>query len=180
MRTFRLALAGTAILVLLGGVAVVTLAQAEAAHSTAGTWMSLIQELCATRTTTGFSRVDQPNGDYQVRGFGATCAAPGDDPRFGSPMEFVLNEDCFAEGGCINWGTIEQPGADGAWSGWFAGTEDPDANTNLTIVMTGSGGYEGLTHFRHATGPFSGPLDHAGVVFEGALPPLLAMPEPGE
>ena len=95
-------------------------------------------------------------------------------------MEVVLSEDCFADGSCINWGRIEQPGADGTWSGRFAGTEDPDANMYLTIVMTGSGGYEGLTHIRHASGPTSGPLDHAGVVFEGAPPPLLTMPEPSE
>jgi len=41
--------------------------------------------------------------------------------------------------------------------------------------MTGSGDYEGLTYIRHATGPFEGPLDHAGVTFEGDPPPLLAM-----
>jgi hypothetical protein len=178
MRMLRLSLVGTVSLALLGGLGVATLGQAEPEYATAGTWMALSQERCGT--TTSLSRLDQPNGDYQVRGLGATCAALGDDPRFGSPMRVVLNEDCFADGGCINWGTIEQPGADGTWSGWFAGTEDPGANTYLTIVMTGSGGYEGLTHIRHATGPFSGPLDHAGVVFEGAPPPLLAMPEPSE
>ena len=178
MRTLRLSLAGTIMLVLLGGLGVAALAQAEPGYSTDGTWMSLTQEQCVP--TTLLDRTNQANGDYQVRGLGVTCAAPGEDERFGSPMKIVLNEDCFADGGCVNWGTIAQPGADGAWSGWFAGTEDPDASTYLTIVMTGSGDYEGLTHIRHATGPFHGPLDHAGVVFEGAPPPLLAMPEPSE
>ena len=131
MRTLRLWLAGTVMPVLLVGLGSAALAQAELEYSTGGTWMALVQERCGS--TTSVSRVDQPNGDYQVRGMGATCAATGDDPRFGSPMKFVLNEDCFADGGCINWGTIEQPGADGAWSGWFAGTEDPDANTHITI-----------------------------------------------
>ena len=178
MRTLRLSLAGTVILALLGGLGAAALAQAEPGYSTGGTWMSLVQERCTP--TSSPPRTDQPNGDSQIRALGATCATSGDDPRFGSPMEVVLSMDCLADGSCINWGRIEQPGADGTWSGRFAGTEDPDANMYLTIVMTGSGGYEGLTHIRHASGPSSGPLDHAGVVFEGAPPPLFTMPEPSE
>jgi hypothetical protein len=174
MRTLRLSLAGTVVPALLAGLGVAVLAQADSAYSTGGTWMSLVEEQC--RTTTAYNRVNQPNGDYQVRDLGVTCAAPGDDPRLGEYMTYELNEDCFADGGCINWGPISQEGPDGSWSGWFAGTEDPDADTYITIVMTGAGGYEGLTHIRHATGPFDA-LDHAGVIYEGDPPPLLAMPD---
>ena len=74
-------------------------------------------------------------------------------------------------------------GPEGTWSGWFDGTEynwTGESKTDLNIVLTGSGAYEGLVTVQHATGPFWGPMTLAGVIYAGDPPPAPEMPMPAE
>ena len=114
-------LAGAVAVVLLFGVAGGALADED--YSQAGTWVSLVQSNCGPTNDGEFTY--QADGAYLVRDLAVRCDAPASDPRLGEEMRLVLNEDCFADGGCINWGTVEQEGPDGTWSGHFAGAEDP-------------------------------------------------------
>ena len=80
----------------------------------------------------------------EIRNLLFTCEVVFSDPRLTGTQTTRLTEQCFGRGGCVNWGTMDIVGADGAWSGWFQGTEDPTGQTDLHIVLTGSGAYEGL------------------------------------
>jgi hypothetical protein len=123
------------------------------------------------------TRTSMPDGGYEVLGLPFICEVTYSDPRLSGTQTTLWSERCFSAGGCINWGTQEIVGPDGTWSGWFTGSEDPDGNTNLYIVLTGAGDYAGLTSIRHATGRFWKPLDQVGLIYQGDPPPILA-PEP--
>ena len=167
MRRLRLALVGTVMLALLAGLGGAVLAQAD--HSTAGVWVTQEDEQgCWNGDPTGF--VEQPNGDYQVRGITAGCDFTFSDPRVSGAWTWELNEDCFADGGCVNWGPMHVAGPDGAWTGWYTGLEKPDTDTRLRVVLTGTGAYEGLAHIQQWSGPFYGPFDRYGVIYDGQPP----------
>jgi len=121
---------------------------------------------------------EQPSGDYQVRGIPVGNVSTDSDPRLSGAWTWDLNEDCFADGGCVNWGTVEAVGPDGTWSGWYAGTERPDTMTYQYRVLVGAGDYEGLTRIDHMVGPFAGPFETHGVTYEGDPPPMLDMDVP--
>jgi hypothetical protein len=167
MRTVRLSLVGTVILVLPVGLGGAVLAQAD--YSTTGAWVTQEEEQhCWSGDPTGY--VEQPNGDYQVRGITAGCDFTFSDPRVSGAWTWELNEDCFADGGCVNWGPMYVAGPDAAWSGWYTGMEKPDTDTRIRVVLTGMGAYEGLTHIQQWSGPFYGPIDRYGVIYDGQPP----------
>jgi hypothetical protein len=119
-------------------------------------------------------RIAMPDGGFEIHGLPFNCEVTYSDARLSGTQTTLLNERCFSTGGCINWGTQQLVGPEGTWNGWFTGTEDPRGNTNLHIVLTGSGAYEGLTSIRHATGRFYKPLTQTGLVYEGDPPPVAA------
>jgi hypothetical protein len=152
---------------LAGGLGSAVLAQAE--HSTAGVWVTQEEERdCWNGSPTGY--VEQPNGDPQVRGIPVGCDFTFSDPRVSGAWTWELNEDCFGDGGCVNWGPMHVAGPEGAWSGWYTGMEKPDSDNRFHIVLTGTDAYEGLTHIQLWSGPFFGPYDRYGVVYEGVPP----------
>jgi len=115
-----------------------------------------------------------PSGGKEIRNLLFTCEVVFSDPRLTGTQTTRFSERCFAEGGCVNWGTMDIVGADGAWSGWFNGIEDRAGETDLHIVLTGSGDYEGLTNVRHASGNFWLALTQTGVIYNSDPPPMPA------
>jgi len=170
MRMVRAALAGTAVLAALFGWTAATLAQED--YSNSGAWVTVTAvEDCWNGGPSQY--VEQESGDYQVRGIPVGCEVTHSDPRLDGTMTLELNEDCFAVGGCANWGAIEIVGPDGSWTGWYTGIERPDTHDVRYTVMAGAGAYEGLVHIRHSVGPFGGPYQEHGVVYQGDPPPML-------
>ena len=169
MRTVRLSLVGALLVTVFVGLSGMAVAQED--HSRAGVFVTRTSEdHCSVGDFTDY--IEQPSGAFQLRGMLNRCSVTYSDPRLDGLETIGFNEDCFADGGCINWGAIEHEGKEGiTWSGWYTGTEDPDANTNISIVMAGAGAYEGLTYVGHASGLFGEPLDHHGVIYEGDPPP---------
>jgi hypothetical protein len=175
MRTLRLSLFGMLTLALLGGLGGVVLAQQD--YSRSGVWVTVVEEQdCWNGDPTEY--IEQPSGDYQVRGIPVGCELTFSDTRLSGTMTMDLNEDCFAEGGCVNWGSMDIAGSDGTWSGWYNGSEQPDTTTIFYRVLVGAGGYEGLTLVGHSSGPFGGPYDEVGVIYEGDPPPVLDLDVP--
>ena len=167
MRTLRLSLVGTVIVALLVGLGGAVLAQAD--YSTAGVWVTQEEERdCWNGAPTDY--VEQPNGDFQVYGIPVGCDFIFSDPRVSGAWTWELNEDCFADGGCVNWGAMHVAGPDGTWSGWYTGMEKPDSDNRFHVVLTGTGAYEGLTHIQLWSGPFYGPYDRYGVIYDGRPP----------
>jgi hypothetical protein len=104
-----------------------------------------------------------------------TCDVVFSDPRLSGTQTTRFSERCWTmSGGCVNWGTMEIVGEVGGWSGWFQGLELPSGETDLHIVLTGSGAYEGLTNVRHASGGFWDAMTQTGVIYDSDPPPLPA------
>jgi len=175
MRTLRLSLAGMVILALLGGPGGAAAGQGD--YSRSGVWMTITGEQeCWNGPWTAYDV--QESGDFQVRGIPVGCDFTSSDPRLSGTWTWELNEDCFAGGGCVNWGTVEAEGPDGTWSGWATGSERPESETRAYVVLVGAGAYEGLTHIEHWAGPFAGPFERYGVTYEGEPPPMFNVDAP--
>ena len=183
MRTFRLSLAGAVILALLGGLGGVALAQDEdlwfadwLEPTVEGTFGVAGHELpsCTLDKSERDAVVGPRNSGREIRNLLFTCDVVFSDPRLSGTQTTRFTERCFPKGGCVNWGTMDIVGADGAWSGWFQGIEDPGKQTDLHIVLTGSGAYEGLTNIRHASGGFWMALTQSGVIYNSDPPPVPA------
>jgi hypothetical protein len=185
MRTLRLSLAGTVVLALLCGLGGAVVAQEEDAWF--GDWLEPTEEGTfgyygpdLTKCVLDKSERESVAGPMDALGISGkevlnllfTCEVVFSDPRLSGTQTTRFNEHCFAKGGCVNWGTMDIVGADGAWSGWFNGIEDPTGQTDLHIVLTGSEAYEGLTNIRHANGGFGSALTQTGVIYNSDPPPV--------
>ena len=129
------------------------------------------------------------DGVLEVRGFYLTGdALEMDDPRISGSISVTFNADVhkvsdFSE---IVLETVEQriDNDDGSWQGQgtlllHAGAEIPeeDVINLLTMPMTGSGAYEGLSAYLLID--FSeDPVAVEGVIYEGELPPFPELPAP--
>ena len=181
MRTLRLSLAGTVILALLGGLGGMALAQDE--DPWFGDWLEPTEEGAFGAAGHDLPRCELdksereaeygPTGGKEIRNLLFTCEVVFSDPRLTGTQTTRFTERGFTDGGYVNWGTMDIVGADGTWSGWFQGIEDPTGQTDLHIVLTGSGAYEGLTNIRHASGGFWDALTQTGVIYNSDPPPTL-------
>ncbi len=84
------------------------------------------------------------------------CDNTYSDARLDGTSHMLYNEDCFESGICVGWGTNQIDGSDGSWSGWWHEIDDDETdgedNTSFHIVLTGDGGYEGLTAIIYSLG----------------------------
>lgn len=169
MGVLRLSLAGTVILVLLGGLSGVVAAQAgsDVVLGPTYAWVTSVSSECTpgSGTNTSVAGIDR-HRDLLI-----TCADTWSDARVSGTKSVVYNDDCFGTAPCLYWGTQEIVGPEGTWIGWFNGTLDPDRGATAYLVMIGTGAYEGLTFVSHAMGPFNEPGVAYGLIYEGAPPP---------
>lgn len=182
MRSMRWSLAGVVAMAMVVGLVGAAAAQDEDPWH--GDWLEPTQEgaFGAAGHDLAWCELDKserqaeygPAGGKEIRDLLFTCDVVFSDPRLSGTQTTRFTERCFIEGGCVNWGTMDIVGASGAWSGWFQGIEDPAGKTDLHIVLTGSGAYEGLTNIRHASGGFWEALTQAGVILSGDPPPMPA------
>ena len=141
MRTLRLSLVGTVILMLLGGLsgAVVaqseTLAPVEAVHATGSTSASEIPLPTITTLPNGATRITV-NGHWVLT---------MDDPRFSGTETFIHTEDHYGETVGPVFGTTRLENEGGAWLGQYRGVILPDGSATYVGTYVGVGGYEGLS-----------------------------------
>ena len=117
--------------------------------------------------------VNPETGVLEVRGGHLEFEAEGGDPRLANPYvidPFHMDIDPTTGVGSM-WGTGHYEDADGSWEGAIWGMHYPvteeDSGYTTSGWLSGSGAYEGLTHFYR--GSFDGV---ESVVFEGEAPPL--------
>jgi hypothetical protein len=159
MRTLRLALTGTVVL-LVGGLSSVVVAQ-DTTESASATYMS------GTRTWL--------EGTENASVFEVEMS----DPRAsGTATETVIS---WQEYGDTTPPTttatlqLELVNEQGSWSGVGSGVYDPEMGWQLVGYQAGEGAYEGLTLYMHATRDiYSTPrMDFEGIIFEGPAPTMV-------
>ena len=175
MRTLRLSLAGTVILVLLGGLGSVVTAQDEP-----------LDPMGASFWTATFTDVEPPAvaftpgpGYDEAIGVASEGLLEASDPRISGRWRQVMDmrryESREPDGMPVTvWtATARLDNDDGAWVGTFTGFWDGDVGREWN-VLRGEGAYEGLTAvFRWLPEEY----EQEGVIFPGDLPPL---PDPIE
>ena len=179
MRTLRLFLAGTVIVVLLAGPGAVIGADDEGAGEGAfhATGASALDELIDPGTVTY-----TPAGVRQQRGVEASQTEQWSDPRLAGTSLLVHNEDEYPELMGPKWGTTRTENDGGAWVGSYLGMELPRAEGPTIPVylttMVGEGGYEGLSALCYTVYPGGPGWDGESecIVFEGPVPQIGGLP----
>jgi hypothetical protein len=184
MRTLRLSLVGTVILMLLGGLAGTVVAQDEG-----DTEQVLITPFRGTITASRFDDSDEeywvdPDGARHARGARHEETYEWDDDRLPSLKRMAFNFDMYPnEGSGDVWiltGTVRMDGPEGYWegTGHFFGPVDGSASAagiyaGSQDILVGHGAYEGLL----AVMGCDASTGCSGYIAEGELPPL---PDPVE
>jgi hypothetical protein len=188
MRTLRLSLIGTVILVLLGGLGVVAAAQDEPAAT------PVIGNITSTRIVASGDPTFGGMHNY-LRDDAADYDMEWSDPRLGSVMRTTTNWDFFGlpEEGDINGAvlvatSVRLEGPDGAWTGTeyllLDETRNPERYPGPSVMLlSGEGAYEGLSAMirrqYESDIPMPGELPtFEGYILEGELTPVPTAPEP--
>jgi hypothetical protein len=176
MRTWRLSLVGTVIVVLLGGLSVGVVAQEDDAEEVS-TGLSPV---------TGTIIEGEQHGLYstsydadRIRRRGAVYEDPieMDDARLSGTLWQTWSRDELPDSsgdfvgrnGELITGTTEITNDAGSWVGKMRGYIDPVTNQyHFQIDLTGTGAYEGYSALLYAKGPST--WDVEGLVFPGTLP----------
>jgi hypothetical protein len=177
MRTLRLSLVGTVILVLLGGLGGTVLAQGD---EDATVWVKLLeQDDCRMEASPGLF---EPGAGLakRIRDLPLACENTYSDARLDGTQHLLYNEDCYEDGICVGWGTMEVDGSDGSWIGWWHEIDDDETdgedNVSFHIVLTGSGAYEGLTAILFSLGVWEQFPNEYGVIYRGDPPEVITDP----
>jgi hypothetical protein len=181
MRTLRLSLAVSVVVMLLGGLAATASAQEDVesgpvTHFT-GTWLS-------QTTDTSDEEWREEDDIGHSRGVRLTEMIEWSDPRLPSEKQHVLNFDMHNIGEFREvpvTGTLLLEGPEGYWTGEFTAYCDADGGCYGMNTITGHGAYEGLFAIFRGIPPrdtdAEGGVFFEGLIFEGEMPP---MPEPLE
>jgi hypothetical protein len=171
MRSLRRTTSGALILALATIPSAVAAAQTTDVDVVIGgsaTWVTFIDQSCSVQ-----GAVPTDDGTMQrMRGMRAVCDVRFDDPRVSGTVTTVTDYDCQAEAGCVTWGQQEIVGPDGSWSGSFEGLIDPAFTERAVAVLSGTGGYSGMTFVVMAVAPLDEAPSVVGLVYEGDAPPL--------
>jgi hypothetical protein len=179
MRTLRLSLVGTVIVVLLGGTGVV-LAQDEAEEPVTAT---RVMGTVTSGTTESGGEWSALDGVITNRGAAYGHVVEWSDPRLPATMRFSENVNRYNlgdAGAIIFVGNIRFEGPEGAWTGSEYGfAEESEAGfvpQPRVMLLTGDGAYEGLTavlqrRYESDDTSFTHPVLE-GYIFEGELPPM--------
>jgi hypothetical protein len=174
MRTLKLSLAGTVILVLVCGLAgtVVALDEADGSPVThvTGTVVDTFYDDSTGELTYSPGDVHHLSGATYIE------TNEWSDPRLPAEKEMVLDLTTYPyEGGrlMITRASIRLDGLDGSWVGTGVGLAYPDGSSQRQDVLVGEGAYEGL----FAVLSCGTDMGCDGFIFEGEMPP---QPQPVE
>ena len=169
MRTVRLSLVATVMLMSLGGLGSVVVAQSDDEGYA-----------YVTGTQTYIEDVTEPTevqaGDVvQIRGANATYAIEMSDPRVTGTMTTLgMALDVHPGDHYALAGPVRISNADGAWTGTETGAYDPTMGWQFVGWLDGMAAYEGLTLFVHGASPELGDgiWELEGVIFPNDAPPV--------
>lgn len=169
MRTLRLSLAGTMVVMLLGITSGITVAQDDQVIGPMGA-----NYFTATDTPISSGTFDWvPGPGYtEAAGVAAVTDFVASDPRISGEATWTSTVRFYpyGEAGGIDpavWSSVVRiENADGAWVGTITGYRDPDDVTREWNVVTGEGAYDGLT----AVFRFVAEDGYEGVIVPGGLP----------
>ena len=174
MRTLRLSLVGTVILVLLASLSVMAIVQSESDEAVAvthvtGTVVDAVWDDSQMEFTS-------EGGANIGRGMRLTETYEWSDPRLPAVKTSILNFNSYPGGetgrGIMGATTIRLDGPDGAWVGGATTMQFVDGRGVGWDTYVGEGAYEGLVAVLQCTS-----TDCEGQIFEGELPPV---PDPVE
>ena len=176
MRTLRLSLVGTVILVLLGGVGGAVLGQDEEA------------DLMAPATVTGsvvyiggrqYGEVSPVDGAVRQSGTIAAHAWEASDPRLSGTEAYTKTVDYYPLGFYVDATSRVLQNDTGRWVGTGVGMEgvfisdDMPLLSTATVILHGEDAYDGLTAYLLLDeGTYDGSATFAGVIFPGEMPPF--------
>jgi hypothetical protein len=181
MRTLLLTLAGTVILMLLGGLSGVIVAQDEDALASDRPRPVSGTAIYVRDLETGTTALE--DGRPVLRGHMAYDTIEMDDARLSGQPWHIWNRDPVGGGfysgvGEALTGTVELVNDDGSWVGTMRGYIVTEPTTHFWhIGLTGSGAYEGLSTLLYVKGPGRRVMNVDSLVFPGALP---VYPDPVE
>jgi hypothetical protein len=166
MRTLRLSLVGTVILVLLGGAgSAVTAQDASGPVYATGTGQCIEPP----------GRTVQDDGAVELHVFRNECTLTSSDPRLSGTGVYDVQQFCLKEEVghvCMGWVTSEVVGPDGTWVGTAGYVEDPSrAELPSWGVAEGTGAYEGWTYWYHIPDLLAPDSPDYGILYEGPPPP---------
>jgi hypothetical protein len=166
MRTLRLSLVGTVLLMLLGGLSGAVVAQ-EADGNTHVTGRVVCDEAPG--------RTVQEDDGLELHLFHGECTATMSDPRLSGPGVYDSQQLCLKEDAgqvCLGWGTFETTGPDGTWVGTFGWVEDPSGTSQPEWGFSeGTGAYEGWTYWFHNPDLMDPSSVESGILYQGPPPP---------
>jgi hypothetical protein len=177
MRTLRLSLAGTVVLVLLGGVSGPGLAQMDAEGE--AVYFTATGE--PTDVVDGMLSVSDV---WSWRDGAMTIEVEASDPRASGTFWSVANADVGADGQGIEWGTLRVENAGGTWLGpyrgmWYSLPEGGFSSTSAMLV--GDGDYAGYTMSLWLDAFPGGPVGKVhGVIYKGQPPAVEVIADPIE
>jgi hypothetical protein len=176
MRRSRLALAGGAVLALLGGLNVGAVAQ-DPILDPRVTLVSGTVTAATPDTSDEEWWVEDAIGHARV--YKVSETVEWSDPRLGDGALWSLNFDMYEISVAKQMpvtGTVWIQGPDGHWTGTSTGFCDPAGDCYSMIVLNGQDTYDGLFATILGTGDGdTSEFRYEGMIFEGEMPP---MPEP--
>ena len=116
-----------------------------------------------------------------IRDFPVAWDSTYSDARLDGTRHLLANEDCYEDGICVAWGTVEVTGPEGTtWTGWYHEIDDDDTDgvddTSWHFVLTGTGPNEGLTAILFSQGVWEQFPNEYGVIYRGDPPAVISDP----
>ena len=173
MHTLRLSLVGTVILMLLGGLGGLAVAQtAEDADPDAADSVMTPELVTGTERCVSSNYTWRREGDAEREYLTFECTNEASDPRVSGPAHGDFNTACY-QPGCVFWGDYEIDGTDGTWSGTWRGTDDALLDLwSFMVALDGTGAYEGWSFLAHWQDGGTGMAEFSGMIYPGPLPPF--------
>ena len=179
MRTLRLSLVGTVILMLLGGLGSAVMAQAD---GEAGPFTPVTGTRLSFTTDTSEEEWSVEGAVGHARDFKFLETVEWSDPRLPSDVLNVLNFDMHVIGQFQDLpltGAVLLQGSDGYWTGSLTGFCDQQETCHVMETLTGHGAYEGLfATILGGDAEAGAQYMYEGMIFEGEMPPMPEALEP--